>query len=303
MTAKAEKLKRLLKEDRPLVFAGVYDALSARIAEDAGMDGLWVSGYAVAATFLGKPDVGLVTLSEMAGIVARICDAVDIPVVCDGECGYGNAMNVIRTVKEFIRAGAAGMQLDDKEQEICPFLDLPIKLLKPSEAALKMKAVEAARKDEEFLLIANTEHDLNRAELYCDAGASAVLFHWGNIIGKDAEPAWVDALKKVRAKGAAPVAVQVPFIDQIGKDELYRHGFKIVVPAVDNLYATAAVQRDLWQHYKRVGSSDGFRPMITKQAEFLPMIDEAGTRAAVNAFITGDANASTVPKRRAGARK
>jgi len=293
---KVQQLKRLLKEDRALVFAGVYDALSARVAEDAGVDGLWVSGYAVAATFLGKPDVGLVTLSEMAGIVARICDAVRIPVICDGECGYGNAMNVIRTVREFIRAGAAGMQLDDKEQEICPFLDIPIKLLQPPEAVLKMKAVAAARGEDDFVLVANTEHDVNRAELYCDAGASAVLFHWAKVIGKDAEPAWIAAVKKVQAKGAAPVAVQVPFIDQIGKDELYQHGFKIIVPAVDNLYATAAVQQAMWRHYKRVGSTDGFQPMIRNQADFLPLIDEAGTRAAVDAFLGGEA-AAPPPRR------
>jgi len=285
MAKATAELRRKLEGDGPVLFAGVYDALSARIAEQAGFDGLWVSGYAAAASLLGKPDVGLVTQSEMTDLVARICQAATLPVICDGECGYGNAINVIRTVQEFQRAGAAGMQLDDKVQEICPFLDMPIELLSAPEAVLKFRAVGRAKAEEDFFLCANAEHDPTRVRPYIDAGADAVMFRWDYVIGPDADPVWSEAVEVCRNAGAAAVAVQVPFIRQVDYRTLHDAGFNIVIAAVENIFAAARAQVDLWRHYMRVGSADGFEPMIFDQAEFLSLLDEKGVREAIDEFL------------------
>lgn len=294
MTDQAQYLRSLMQGDRPVLFAGVYDALSARIAQQAGFDGLWISGYAAAAALLGKPDVGLVTLTEMAALVARITQSVDLPVMCDGECGYGNAMNVIRTVQEFKRAGAAGMQLDDKEQEICPFLGLPINLLPIPEATLKFRAVRAAPNGADFVLCANAEHEPERVKPYVDAGADAIMFRWDHVIGENADPAWQDAVRTVRDAGVAAVAVQVPFIEQVGYRQLYDAGFNVVISAVENIFATAKVQVELWRHYMREGSAEGFQPMMFDQSEFLALLDEERTRDVIAEFVaTGRDTATT----------
>ncbi|MBM3509117.1 MAG: isocitrate lyase/PEP mutase family protein [Alphaproteobacteria bacterium] len=285
----ARRLRQLLKRDKPILFAGVYDALSARIAERAGFDGVWVSGYAVAATLLGTPDIGLVTLSEMVERARHIARAVDIPVVVDGEVGYGNALNVMRTVQEFIDAGAVGMQLGDEAQETCPYLGMPTKILDLQEAVLKIKAAIDARGDGDFLIFSSPQHGLDRAVAYAKAGADGVLMPRVYIAGDNPDPKWVKALKEVRKAGAAPVAINTPFIEPVTNDRLAKAGYKVIVCAVENLYASAKVQADLWREYMTKGTTKGFaNRMYTKQDEFLPLVNEASFHRAAKEFLTAD---------------
>lgn len=288
MAGSAQLLRQKMEEDRPLLFAGVYDALSARIAQDAGFDGLWVSGYGVAASMLGLPDIGYITLSEMANTLRHICNAVDIPVVCDGEVGYGNAINVMRTVEEFISAGAVGMQMGDAEYENCPYLGLPTKPLDEETAMGKIRAVQSTRGDNDFMLFASQVHALERSEKYAAAGAEGLLFPWEPVISGE-NPEWNEALKKVIDHGTAPVAVLAPFLQPAHKDELYEHGYKIIVMAAENLYASAHVQKDLWAHYMKEGSIAGFENrMYTHQEDFLPLVREAEVHAAAQKFLSPD---------------
>lgn len=296
MAAAAQILREKLKEDRPLLFAGVYDALSARIAEDAGFDGLWVSGYGVAASMLGLPDIGYITLTEMTNTLRHICNAVDIPVVCDGEVGYGNAINVMRTVEDFISAGAVGMQMGDAEYENCPYLGLPTKPLDLETALGKIKAVQTTRGDHDFMLFASQVHALERGETYSAAGAEGLLFPWEPVLANE-DPAWQETLNKVIANGTAPVAVLAPFLPPAHKDELYEKGYKIIVVAAENIYAAAHVQRDLWKHYMKKGSIAGFEDrMYTAQSDFLPLVREAEVHAAAEKFLSPDFKANTRKK-------
>lgn len=289
MSAKPDVLRDLLKRDRPLVFAGVYDALSAKIAEKAGFDGLWVSGYGVAASMFAKPDIGLITLSEMTNRLRNICNAVDIPVVCDGEVGYGNAINVMRTVEEYVAAGAVGMQMGDAEYENCPYLGLPTRPIDEETALQKIRAVKATGERTGFMLFASQVHALERATLYARNGADGLLYPWEPVVLGDQDKRWKQGLDELIDLGVAPVAVQTPFLKPVNRDELARFGYKIIVLAVENLYAGAKAQVDLWAHYMQEGSVKGFEHrMFTRQDDFLPYVDDERMRARIERFITGD---------------
>ena len=110
----AKLVSAALAEHGQLIMPGVYDALSAKIAARAGFEVIFVTGYSLSATILGEPDFGVLTQTEVVEAARRICSVVDTPVIVDADTGYGNAINVIRTVEDLLRAGAAGMFLGDQ---------------------------------------------------------------------------------------------------------------------------------------------------------------------------------------------
>ena len=108
------RLRALLAQPGPVLAPGAYDALSARLVERAGFDVVYMTGFGTAASLLGRPDVGLLGLAEMVDNVRRIVHAVDVPVIADADTGYGNAINVVRTVQEYEQAGVAGLHIEDQ---------------------------------------------------------------------------------------------------------------------------------------------------------------------------------------------
>jgi 2-methylisocitrate lyase-like PEP mutase family enzyme len=175
--------RQRLAEPRPVVAPGIYDALTASIAADAGFEALYVSGAAVAYTRLGRPDIGLVSMAEMAETVALIRDRVALPLVVDADNGHGNALNTQRTVRMFERAGATALQLEDQTlPKRCGHLQGK-SLIPADEMAGKIKAAVDARASPDTLIIARTDAvaveglsaALDRAHLYAEAGAD-VLF-------------------------------------------------------------------------------------------------------------------------------
>jgi 2-methylisocitrate lyase-like PEP mutase family enzyme len=176
-----ERLKDRLKDAGIVLAPGVYDALTALLAERAGFEALYLSGASIAYTRLGRPDIGLVTASEVADTLANICARVNVPVIVDADTGYGNALNVARTVRSFERAGAAAIQLEDQQiPKRCGHLDGKA-VVPAAEMAGKIKAALDAR--DHALIVARTdaiavegfEPALERAERYLEAGAD-VLF-------------------------------------------------------------------------------------------------------------------------------
>lgn len=176
-------LKQSLQGDRVVVAPGVYDALTAALAADAGFEALYLSGAAIAYTRLGRPDIGLVSMSEVAEVVALVRDRVPTPLVVDADTGYGNALNVQRTVRMFERAGASAIQLEDQGfPKRCGHLQDKA-LIRDAEMAGKIKAAVDARRSEQTLIIARTDavavegfaRAVERARLYAAAGAD-VLF-------------------------------------------------------------------------------------------------------------------------------
>lgn len=172
-----------LRQAQALLAPGVYDALSALLAEQAGFEALYLSGASIAYTRLGRSDVGLTTASEVEDTLARITERVALPVIVDADTGFGNALNVQRTVRGFERAGAAMIQLEDQTfPKRCGHLDgkavVPV-----AEMTGKLRAALDARRDEKTLILARTDAlaieglnaALDRAEAYLACGADALF--------------------------------------------------------------------------------------------------------------------------------
>ena len=181
------RLRHLLKQGRTLVKPGAYNALSAMIIEKAGFPCCGVTGYGVSASLLGKPDVGLVTLNEIVMVTRYIANVVSIPVIADADTGFGNAINVMRTVEDFIAAGAAAIHIED---QVAPKRcgHVAGKQVVPMEEMIgKLRAADHVRQrlDPEFLLIArcdargiaggSVDELVRRANAYLDAGADMIF--------------------------------------------------------------------------------------------------------------------------------
>jgi 2-methylisocitrate lyase-like PEP mutase family enzyme len=177
------RLRELLAGRGPLVAPGAYDALSARLVEQAGFDVVYMTGFGTTASLIGRPDVGLLTATEMIDNARRIAAAVDVPVIADADTGYGNAINVVRTVQAYEQAGVAGIHLEDQVMpKKCGHMSGKA-VIDADEMAGKIRAAAAARRDPDLLLIARTDAAavegldaaIARARTYAGAGAD-VLF-------------------------------------------------------------------------------------------------------------------------------
>ena len=181
MTAAA--LRSTLSDGRSRLVVSAYDALTARTAEAAGFEILHVTGFGSAAALTGGPDIGLVTMTETVEVTRRICDAVERPVIADADCGYGNPLNVMRTVRALEAAGAAGLHLEDQvTPKRCGHMAGKA-VIPTAEMVAKIAAAVDARDDPDFVIIARTDARasegldaaLERAHAYAAAGAD-VLF-------------------------------------------------------------------------------------------------------------------------------
>jgi 2-methylisocitrate lyase-like PEP mutase family enzyme len=226
-------LKQRLAEPHVLLAPGIYDALSALIAEQAGFEALYLSGASIAYTRLGQADIGLTTYSEVADTLARITERVRVPVIVDADTGFGNALNVQRSVRGFERAGAAMIQLEDQTfPKRCGHLEGKA-LVPVAEMQGKLHAALDARDCPDTLILARTDaiavegldRALDRAEAYLDCGADALF---------------VEALRTPEQMDAAcrRFAHRVPLLANMvegGKtpvqsaDELGALGFRIVI--------------------------------------------------------------------------
>src|SRR5262252_2528414 len=171
-------LRELLARDELILAPGAYDALSARLVEAAGFDAVYMTGFGTAAGLLGRPDVGLLGLSEMVDNARRIVQAVGVPVIADADTGYGNPLNVIRAVHEYEQAGVAAIHIEDQvAPKKCGHMEGK-QLVSTEDMIAKLRAAVAAR-GSDLLLIARTDaravegldHALTRAKQYRDAGA------------------------------------------------------------------------------------------------------------------------------------
>ena len=176
-------LREMLASETIVPVPGVYDALSAFLAERAGFRAVFVSGSALAFAKLARPDVNLLTLTELADTVASIRDRVNIPVVVDVDSGYGSALNVARTVRTLERAGASGLQIED-QVNFKPPGDLTTRVVvSAEEMVVKLKAAQDARYDRSMVISARTDafytlgvdEAFHRADLYADAGADMLF--------------------------------------------------------------------------------------------------------------------------------
>jgi 2-methylisocitrate lyase-like PEP mutase family enzyme len=237
-TAPGRRLRDALNANFPLLLPGVHDALSARLAERAGFSVGYLSGSATAMALLGMPDVGLLSGAEIVEQARRITAACDLALVCDGDTGYGNAVNVAYTVRAMQAAGVAAIQLEDQTfPKRCGHF--AGKAVVPVEEMLqKLYAALEARQDEDFAIIARTDaravtgldEAITRGLRYADAGADIIFVE---------APQTIEELSEVARRISAPTLVNVVEggrTPQLALQEYGRLGFRIV------LYPTAAIR-------------------------------------------------------------
>jgi len=177
-----KRFRALMARERCLVTPGIYDALSARVAETVGFEAIAISGFGVETALLGRPDIGLLTLSELIETARRIAGAVDVPVTVDGETGFGGVHNIARLVREMEDAGIAGIQLEDQSNpKRCPALEGRM-VVSMEEQLVRLEAAIAARSDPDFLIIARSDADIlsyddlvRRSNRYLEAGADLAM--------------------------------------------------------------------------------------------------------------------------------
>lgn len=184
MAGNSKSLKSLFGEKRLVVAPGIFDMISLKVADQIGFDCLYMTGYGTVASYLGLPDAGLATYTDMVNRVAAFCGATSTPIICDGDTGYGGLLNVEHTVAGYLRAGAAGIQLEDQEFPKKCGHTKGRRVIPAEDMVSKIKVAKDARgNDKDFLIIARTDartvhgldEALKRAEQYLNAGAD-VLF-------------------------------------------------------------------------------------------------------------------------------
>ncbi|MEM3759880.1 MAG: isocitrate lyase/PEP mutase family protein [Candidatus Bathyarchaeia archaeon] len=182
---KSSKFKRLLNSGEIVIAPGVYDAISAKIAEKAGFKVAYLTGFGTSISCIGQPDVGLMTMAEVVHHAGAIANAIDIPLFADADNGYGNAINVIRTVREFERQGVAGIHIEDQESpKRCGHMKGKL-LVAEEEMVGKLKAAIDARENDDFVIIARTDamgavggsfkQAIKRALLYAETGVDGLF--------------------------------------------------------------------------------------------------------------------------------
>jgi len=238
---KTTLFKKLVLDDEILVLPGAYDALSAKIVEQAGFKAVTLGGYPASGSLLAKPDVSLLTMTEMVDHARYISEAVDIPLFVDGDTGHGNVTNVARTVREFERAGVAGLFIEDQGfPKRCGHMEGK-QVISTEEMVVKIKAAVDARRDDDLMLMARTDSlavygidaAIERAGRFTEAGADIIFIE---------APASLEDMRRVCREVKAPMManmVEGGKTPMITATELQRIGYRIAAFPLSTLYAAA----------------------------------------------------------------
>ncbi len=243
------RIQAILDEREAIVFPGVYDTLSAKIVERVGFPMSFISGYSVAATAIGEPDMGLLTQTEMLDQARRVCGSVQIPIIVDADTGYGNPLNVIRTVHELIAAGAAGCFLEDQVwPKKCGHMRGK-KVIDRDEYIYKINAAVEARGDQDFFIVARTDalaavnldEALARMEAAREAGADGSFVE---------APGKLEDLREIGRNAPKPLVanmIEGGKTPVLSKAELVQMGFSLIVYPLSGLFSTAKALEHIYQ--------------------------------------------------------
>lgn len=245
-------LRKKLNSREKIIVPGAYDAWTAKLIENAGFSAVFITGYGVSASFLGKPDIGLLSFSEMVTVAKNISALVNIPVFADADNGYGGLLNVIRTVQEYEQVGVSAIQLEDQViPKRCGHMDGK-EVISLEDMVAKIKAAIYARKDPNLIIIARTdargvlgfEEALKRAKAYEAAGADVIFVE---------APQSVEELKIVARKVKAPLVsnmVERGKTPLLTAEELHRIGYSLILFPVSTIYCSTKAVQDMLQQLK-----------------------------------------------------
>jgi 2-methylisocitrate lyase-like PEP mutase family enzyme len=268
------RLRERLKSGPVVIAPGIYDAYGARFVEQAGFEAAYMTGNGVSASLLGRPDIGLVDLTMITSHARRIAAAVDIPVICDADTGYGNAVNVRRTVEEFEAAGVAAIHIEDQASpKRCGQLPGARPVIERAEAVGKIEAALAARRDPDFVIIARTDaaeaHGLDeairRARAFRKAGADAIF------VEMKSGPSILEDLKRVASEVDAPCLVNMGAggkLDGLDAKGIGRLGLRIAIyPGLERAAAGFAIKEAL-SALKKDGNTRALRGRMLGLREY-----------------------------------
>lgn len=283
------RLRKLLARDEILVAPGAHDVLTAKIIEKEGFEAVYMTGYGTSASLLGKPDVGLLTLTEMVQRAANIAEAVNIPVIADGDTGYGNAVNVMRTVREYEKAGVACIQLEDQvAPKKCGHM-LGREIISKEEMVGKIKAACDARRDPDFMIMARTDARTNygikeaieRGKAYEEAGADIIFIESVESI---------EEMKIVTSSFKVPVLANMLEHGRtplLSAKELQEIGYDLVIFCVSSTYVTAKAVTDLMKILKTEGTTRNYLDKMISFEEFNKLIGLPQIRLIEQKYATG----------------
>lgn len=283
-------LRQMMTGKQIVVAPGAHDALTAKIIEQVGFSAVYMTGYGQAASHLGKPDVGLLTLTEMVARASNIVEAVNVPVIADADTGFGNAVNVMRTLREYEKAGVAAIQLEDQvAPKKCGHMT-GRQVVSKEEMVGKIKAAADVRTDPDLMIIARTDartvhgigEALERAKAYEEAGADILFIE---------SPETVEEMKQITTSFKVPVLANMveggrtPFLPV---QELQGLGYDLVIfPTASTYLVTKALTR-LMTVLKDTGTTASLIPEMITFEEFNDLIGLTKIREIENMYVKGN---------------
>ncbi len=276
-----------------LVAPGIYDAYGARFVEQAGFEAVYMTGNGVSASLLGRPDVGFIDLTLFAAHAHRAAACVDIPLICDADTGYGNALNIRHTVREFEAAGVAAIHIEDQvAPKRCGHMPGSRPVVNMAEQVGKIEAAVAARNDPDFIIIARTDaaaglgidEAIRRGQAYRKAGADVVF------IELKSSPQVIGQLRRVTSEIDAPCLVNVEEAGAIGAlsvADLESIGFRVAIYPGLGRYAAGFAIRDALGVLKSNGSTVKARDRMLTFSEYNEVLGLSDVDAWEQRFLIG----------------
>jgi 2,3-dimethylmalate lyase len=275
-TKRKVSLRRQIEDKKKImVLPGVFDALSARIAEKVGFDAIFQTGYGSAAALLGMPDYGFLNAGETIDNARRIIRAVNIPVIVDVDTGYGNPLNVWRLVRDLQNLGAAGIFLEDQVwPKRCGHM-IGKEVVSKDDYIMKLKAALEARESRDFIVVARTDaraplgldEAIERGRAYHKAGADVIFIEAPNSI---------EELKKIAKSIDAPLVanmIEEGLTPNLPSKDLLKMGYRIVVFPLSGLYAATFAIKQVFLELKNTGATQEGRGMMVTFKDFNKFVD------------------------------
>jgi len=265
----------MLKSSKPLVIPGVFDAIGAKIAQKAGFDAMFQTGYGTSATLFGMPDYGFIGSTETVENARRICRAVSVPVIVDADTGYGNALSVWKLVKELEAAGASGMFLEDQRwPKRCGHMQGK-EVVPKEEYAEKLQSAIDARKSKDFVIVARTDA---RATEGLDKAIERGLYY--KKIGADVifveAPKSIQEMKKIGKKINAPLVanmIEGGATPIVSASTLNKMGFKIILYPLSVLFANTFASLQILKELKKAGTTSKLTKKLVSFDQFNEIVE------------------------------
>jgi len=280
--------KLVYDKSKPLVFPGVYDAITARIAQKAGFKAMFQTGYGTSAALLGMPDYGFVGSTETIENARRICKAVSVPVIVDADTGYGNPLSVWKIVNELEAIGAAGIFLEDQKwPKRCGHM-AGKEVIAKEEYAEKLRAALDARRSKEFVIVARTDarategldSAIERGLLYKEIGADAIFVE---------APKSIDEMRKIGKSIKAPLVanmIEGGATPVLSSQQLHKMGFNLILYPLSVLYANTFATLQILQELKKVGTTARLRKNLVNFNQFNDIVELSKFRKMENKYAT-----------------